>query len=82
MISGLKANADDPDAISGNLRGAALYGLEHPYGEVMTEATVEAISIDDCKAYFDTYFRPNIAYMVVIGDITVARMPRRNSTKR
>jgi predicted Zn-dependent peptidase len=71
MISGLKANADDPDAISGNLRGAALYGLEHPYGEVMTEATVEAISIDDCKAYFDTYFRPNIAYMVVIGDITV-----------
>ena len=72
MISGLKANADDPDAISGNLRGAALYGLEHPYGEVMTEATVETISIDDCKAYFDTYFRPNIAYMVVIGDITVA----------
>jgi predicted Zn-dependent peptidase len=71
MISGFKANADDPDAISGNLRGAALYGLEHPYGEVMTEATVEAISIDDCKAYFDTYFRPNIAYMVVIGDITV-----------
>ena len=71
MISGLKANADDPDAISGNLRGAALYGLEHPYGEVMTEATVESISIDDCKAYFDTYFRPNIAYMVVIGDITV-----------
>ena len=71
MISGLKANADDPDAISGSLRGAALYGLEHPYGEVMTEATVEAISIDDCKAYFETYFRPNIAYMVVIGDITV-----------
>ena len=56
MISGLKANADDPDAISGNLRGAALYGLEHPYGEVMTEATVEAITIDDCKAYFDTYY--------------------------
>ena len=37
----------------------------------MTEATVEAITIDDCKAYFGTYFRPNIAYMVVIGDITV-----------
>ena len=72
MISGLKANADDPDAISRNLRGASLYGLDHPYGEVMTEATVEAISIDDCKAYFNTYFRPNIAYMVVIGDITVA----------
>ena len=71
MISGLKANADDPNAISRNLRGATLYDLNHPYGEVMTEATLEAITIDDCKAYFNTYFRPNIAYMVVIGDITV-----------
>ena len=71
MTSGLKANADDPDAISGNLRGATLYGLNHPYGEVMTEATVEAVTLEDCKNYFSTYFRPNIAYMVVIGDITV-----------
>ena len=70
MISGLKANADDPDAISGNLKGATLYGLDHPYGEVMTEATVESITLEDCKNYFSTYFRPNIAYMVVIGDIT------------
>lgn len=71
MTSGLKANADDPDAIAGNLRGATLYGLEHPYGEVMTESTVEAVTLDDCKNYFSSYFRPNIAYMVVIGDITV-----------
>lgn len=70
MLSGLQANADDPDAISGNLRGATLYGLEHPFGEVMTEASVEAITVEDCKSYFDTYFRPNIAYMVIIGDIT------------
>jgi len=71
MLSGLQANADDPDAISRNLKGAVLYGLDHPYGEVMTEATVEAVTIEDCKQYFNTYFRPNVAYMVVIGDITV-----------
>ena len=71
MTSGLKANADDPDAIAGNLRGATLYGLEHPYCEVMTESTVEAVTLEDCKNYFSSYFRPNIAYMVVIGDITV-----------
>ena len=71
MTSGLKANADDPDAIAGNLRGATLYCLEHPYGEVMTESTVEAVTLEDCKNYFSSYFRPNIAYMVVIGDITV-----------
>ena len=71
MTSGLQANADDPDAISGNLKGAVLYGLNHPYGEVMTDVSVEAITLEDCKTYFNTYFRPNIAYMVVIGDITV-----------
>ncbi|HBB81052.1 MAG TPA: peptidase M16, partial [Cryomorphaceae bacterium] len=54
-----------------NLKGVALYGLNHPYGEVMTDVSVEAITLEDCKAYFNTYFRPNIAYMVVIGDITV-----------
>ena len=71
MTSGLQANADDPDAISGNLKGAVLYGLNHPYGEVMTDVSVEAITLEDCQTYFNTYFRPNIAYMVVIGDITV-----------
>ena len=71
MTSGVKANSENVDAISGNLTGAAIYGLEHPFGEVMTETTVDAISLEDCKLYFDTYFRPNIAYMVVIGDITI-----------
>ena len=79
MTSGLKANADDPDAISGNLRGATLYGLKHPYGEVMTEATVEAVTLEDCKNYFSTYFRPNIAYMVVIGDITTKEAKKKLS---
>jgi hypothetical protein len=37
----------------------------------MTESTVEAVTLEDCKNYFSSYFRPNIAYMVVIGDITV-----------
>lgn len=70
MTSGVKANSENVDAISNNLTGAAIYGLEHPFGEVMTEETVNAISLEDCKSYYDTYFRPNIAYMVIIGDIT------------
>lgn len=70
MISSVKSNSDDPDAISRTLRNAVVYGLDHPYGEPMTEATVEAISLEDCKAYYNSYFRPNAAYIVVVGDIT------------
>ena len=48
------------------------YGKNHPYGEVMSEQTIEAITIDDCKNYYHTFFRPNVAYLVIVGDITLA----------
>ena len=69
MISGLQASKDDPSAISGNVSSALNYGLDHPYGEMMTEITLENISVEDCQNYYDLYFVPNNAYMVVVGDI-------------
>ena len=69
-ISGLQANKEDPNAIAGNVTSALVYGLDHPYGEMMTENTVESMSLEDCKEYYALYFKPNISYMVVVGDIT------------
>lgn len=80
MTSGVKANSENVDAISSNLTGVSIYGLEHPYGEVMTEATVDAITLEDCKSYYDAYFRPNIAFMVIIGDITVKEAKKKLGT--
>lgn len=71
MLSSIKANAEDPSYISGVLRQATVFGLDHPYGETMTEASISAITLEDCKNYYETYYKPNIAYLVVIGDITV-----------
>ena len=68
-ISGLQANKEDPNAIASNVRSALVYGHDHPYGEMMTEITVENITMEDCKEYYNTYFKPNAAYMVVVGDI-------------
>ncbi len=42
---------------------------EHTYGEIETEQTVSAITIEDCRNYFNTYFKPNNAYLVIVGDI-------------
>ena len=69
-ISGIKSNEDSPRAISGNVRKVLLYGKDHPYGELRTEETINTITLDMCKGYYDTYFHPNIAYMAVVGDIT------------
>lgn len=70
-ISGLKSNQDDPNAISSNVRSKLLYGSDHPYGEIQLEEHVDNISIQDLKDYYNTYFKPNISYLAIVGDITL-----------
>jgi len=70
-ISGLESEKSNPDAIAGNVKSVLLYGSDHPYGELSTAKTVESITLEKCKEHYNTYFRPNAAYMAVVGDITV-----------
>ena len=67
--SGLESQKDDPSAIMNKVFQAMIYGKDHPYGEMMTEQTLENISVEDCKNYYSTYFRPNTAYLAVVGDV-------------
>ena len=69
-LSGLAASETSPNDISSNLTRTLLYGENHPYGEVTTAETIEAITREDFVNHHDTYFRPNIAYLVIVGDIT------------
>jgi predicted Zn-dependent peptidase len=71
-ISGLASSKDNPDAIAANVKSVLLYGNKHPYGEISTEETVEKITLEKCNEYYNTYFKPNVAYMAVVGDITLA----------
>lgn len=68
-ISNLAAAKEDPGAIASNLNSVLVYGKDHPYGEIETEETVSNITIDDLKAYHAKYFRPNIAYLAIVGDV-------------
>ncbi len=68
-LSGLQTEKDDPNAISGNVSRALTYGASHPYGEITNESTVSNISLEDCKNYYNTYFKPGNAYLVIVGDI-------------
>lgn len=69
-MSGLQSEKDDPNAISGNVSNALTFGSTHPYGEITNESTVSNISLEDCKMYYNTYFKPGNAYLVIVGDIT------------
>jgi zinc protease len=73
-LSGLETNKNDPDAMMDNVQKVLNYTTNHPYGEVETEESIKAITLDRCKKYYDTYFRPNVAYMAIVGDITAAEL--------
>jgi len=69
-LTNLASIATDADAISSIVGATVNYGTSHPYGEVMTEATINNITLEDVKAYYAKYFIPNYAYMVIVGDVT------------
>ncbi|MGB1032380.1 MAG: M16 family metallopeptidase, partial [Flavobacteriales bacterium] len=71
-LSGLASSTTDPGSIGANISGAMTFGLDHPYGEQQTEKTTEKITRDDLVNYYSTYFRPNISYLTIVGDITKA----------
>ncbi len=70
MKSGLASSKDNPDAIARKVASLLLFGKNHAYGEQMTNETVDNITIDACNNYFNTYFKSNIGYLAVVGDIT------------
>jgi zinc protease len=58
-----------------------LYGTEHPYGRptLGTESSVAAITRADLERFYRTYFRPNNATLIVVGDVTADDIVRRAS---
>lgn len=77
LLEGLKSQAKSVDAVAGRVGGALSYGVEHPYGEFVTEETVNNVNFEDIKAYNEKYFGPNDAYLVVIGDVNTKDVYKR-----
>ncbi|MCH7403061.1 M16 family metallopeptidase [Belliella kenyensis] len=69
--SGIAAAKSDPSTISSILTSKLVFGTDHPYGESETEETIDNIEVADIKAYYETYYRPNIAYLAIVGDVTL-----------
>lgn len=71
-LSSLASDKNSPESMARNISAVMNYGKNHPYGEIMTEETVGNITLEDCKKYYDTYFKPNVAYLAIVGDISAA----------
>jgi zinc protease len=73
-ISGLETQKNEPDAMVRNVSAVVNFGTNHPYGEINTEESVKKITLENCTNYYKTYFRPNVAYMAIVGDVTLSEI--------
>lgn len=69
-LSQVEQRKDDPDAIADAVGRAMTFGGGHPYGEVVTEATLRQVNREQLVTYHAKFFRPEAGYLVLVGDIT------------
>jgi len=70
-LSNLAMAKNDPSALANRIQRRVIYGQDHPYGELISEQSIGAVTIEDCMNYYNTYYRPNGSYMAIVGDITM-----------
>jgi predicted Zn-dependent peptidase len=62
---------DQPGVIASNLFNLTLFGKNHPYGSpaMGDEASIRRMTVDDLRAFYGTYFKPNNATLIAVGDV-------------
>jgi predicted Zn-dependent peptidase len=75
-LTSLVQRRDQPEAVAALVSDRALYGDGNPYGRPASgyERTVRAITVADLRRFYQTYWRPNNASLVVVGDYDPAAL--------
>jgi zinc protease len=75
LLARIKQEKNLPNQMGMRVLPALLYGKDHPYGGPMsgngTEESVKALTPPDLVAFHVTWFKPNNATLVVVGDTTM-----------
>lgn len=76
QIEGLKSNEKNVGAIASRVSSALAYGKSHPYGEFATVENTEKVTLQDVEKFYNNYFKPANAYLVVIGDVKTSEVKK------
>ena len=74
MIDACSIDEKIPSKVMDRVYRALSFSDKTPSGEMITPSTVKAITSDDCVQYYNTYWRPNNAVLLVMGDITPSKL--------
>lgn len=78
-LTSLQQQRDRGPAVADRAFASAVFGDQNPYGRPLagTEASVASISRDDLLSFYHSYYRPNNATLLVVGDVRPDDVERR-----
>jgi len=72
-LAGIQQEKNRPLSMALRVLPKLMYGDQHPYGQPLTgsgtESDLMAMTRDDLVEFHDTWFKPNHATLVVVGDV-------------
>ncbi|MDE2778759.1 MAG: pitrilysin family protein [Chloroflexota bacterium] len=72
-LTDIRRGKDDPTFLAERIIPRLAFGRDSRYGHpsMGTEESVEAFSAADLRSYFENYYRPSLANLVVVGDVSL-----------
>ena len=68
----------EPFGIAVRVFPKILYGAGHPYSNPLGgsgyQSTVEAISLEEIRNYYSTWFKPNNSTLIIVGDVEMGTL--------
>lgn len=69
LIEGIKSGEKSVQNVASRVENVLAFGKNHPSGEFLTEQSINNVTLNDVVQHYNTYFVPENAYLVVIGDV-------------
>ena len=68
-LDGIKSGEKNVTTAARRVENVVTFGKNHPSGEFASKESVSKITLDDVKKFYNTYYKPNNAYLIIEGDI-------------
>lgn len=80
LIEGLKSDEKSVEAVASRVQNVLTFGKSHPSGEFLTEESINKVTLEDVIANYNTYFVPENAYLVIVGDVNFDKVKKQVET--
>lgn len=72
LIDELKAGEKSASGIAKQVQATLVYGANHPFGEYLTEQTINNVTLADVQRRYKESYVPQNAYLIIVGDVKFA----------